>query len=547
MMRLLSLAILLLCSPIVKAELTVEEKTKIVEGIYKKVYSASEAKGIAPTLKFDSYKARQIAYMMKDRDGKPMIGFESKAFDVCAEFGDRRDDAIALLLGHEISHHIMHHHWGKEFRSAYSIGELEQEIKTLDKGNALKFETQADENGGILCFMAGYNTSGLAEELLRKLYKAYEIKESSKYPSLEERVTIAKTQDSLVSTYIKIFETANYAMMTQEYDLAVECYDYVITKFQSREIYNNYGVALYLQGVSMADPDDIKYIYPIEIDLSSIKNSKGSKGMGDDITAIFEKAIEMFGHAIDRDKKYYTASLNTACVYSVLQNFRKAKFFAEEVIYEADKEKDKYTILNAKLIIALVNDLDENGSKEKAISMLDELIEQGHLLAEVNKQIMEDEDLNEIEFANLPLKWMDGATKDVNAGNPYPKKEKLTGVSRYSISALQTEISTKQEEHLKFGRSGEILIGNFEDSRLYFIPGDKFWLYHATKPNYKGKTELGITLGADKKDVLSKYGAPESVNTTRQGMILSYPKSRLMFLLDHSDKVSQWVVWRDDL
>ena len=529
------------------AELTVPEKTKIVEEIYKKVYAASEAKGIAPSLKFDTYKARQIAYMMKDRDGKPMIGFEAKAFEVCEKFGDRRDDAIALLLGHEISHHIMHHHWGKEFRSSYSIGELEQEIKDLDKGNALKFETQADENGGILCFMAGYNTSGLAEELLKELYAAYEIKDSPKYPSLDERITIAKTQDSLVSTYIKIFETANYAMLTQEYDLAVECYDYVITKFQSREIYNNYGVALYLKGVTMSDQEDIKYIYPIEIDLGSLKNSKGSKGMGDDVKGVFEQAIKMFEHAVERDKKYYTATLNIACVYSVLSDYRKAKFYAEEVIYDADKNEEKYTIRNARMVLAIVNDMDENGDKEKATAIFDELIEQGHLLAEVNKQIMNNEDLDEIEFANLPLKWMDGATASFSAGNQYPKREKITGVSRYSVSVLQTEISSDIEEHLKFGRSGEILVANFDDSRLYFIPGDKFWLYHATKDNYKGATELGIKIGATKDEVLKLYGAPRCVNTTRQGMILSFPENRIMFLIDNNNVLSQWVVWRDDL
>lgn len=524
--------------------LTNPEKQKIVEDIYKKIYEAGNDKGIAPSLKFDTYKARQIAYMMKDSDGKPMIGFESKAFDVCEKFGERRDDAIAFILGHEISHHTMNHHWGKEFRSAFSISELEKEIKDLDKGNALKFETQADENGGILCYMAGFNTSGIANELLTELYQAYEIKESPKYPSLAERIKIAQTQDSLVSTYIKIFETANYAMMIRDYDLAIECFDFVITKFQSKEIYNNYGVALFLKGVSLSDPDDIKYIYPIELDLESKLNSAGSKGMGDDLKAYFNQAIEIFDKALQKDKSYSTAKLNIACSHSVLMNYRKAKNFAEDVIYDADKVADEYTILNAKLVLAIINDLDENATKNP--KMFDALIEKGHLLAEVNKQIMDGEDISNISIPSMPLKWMDGSVK-LDSGSKYPKEEKITGLSAYSMSALQTEIPNGSDEELKFGRYGQILVGNLEDSRIYFIPADNYYLFHATKDNYKGETALGIKLGSSKKDVLTAYGAPNSVNTTKQGMIMVYERSQLLILINNDNIVSKWILWKDDL
>jgi tetratricopeptide (TPR) repeat protein len=524
--------------------LTVQEKGKIVEDIYKKIYAAGNDKGLPPTFKFDVYKARQIAYMMLDSDGKPMIGFESKAFDVCEKFGERRDDAIAFILGHEISHHTMKHNWGNEFRSAYSISALEQEIKELDKGNALKFETQADENGGILCYMAGYNTTGLAEQLLTELYKAYELKESPKYPSLEERIKIAQTQDSLVLTYIKIFETGNYAMMIKDYDLAIECYTYVENKFKSREIYNNYGVALFLSGVAAADEDEIKYIYPVEIDLESKINPKGSKGMGDDVKALFEKAILMFEKAVEYDKNYFTAKLNIACSYSVLKNYRKARNFAEDVIYDADKVKDKFTILNAKMVLAIVSDLDENTPKNS--QLFDDLIAQGHLLSEVNKQIMDGEDISNINFANLPLSWMDGSVKPSEVSK-FPKKEMITGLSSYTISALQNEIPNGAEEVLKFGRYGQIVVGNLSDSRIYFIPSDNYYLFHATKENYEGETALGIKLGSSKEEVLSKYGAPSAVNTSKQGLIMAYEKNQMLFVLDYNNKVSKWILWKLNL
>ena len=529
------------------AELSVDDKKKIVEDIYKKIYAALGSNDIAPSFKFDTKKSRQIAYMMKDRDGNPMIGFESKAFDVCAQFGDRRDDAIALLLGHEISHHTLKHHWGKEFRSSYSIGELENEIKLVDKTNAKIFETQADENGGILCFMAGFNTSGLSEELLRKLYAAYELKDSPKYPTLEERIKIAKSQDSLVQTYIKVFETANYAMMVQNYDLAIDCFTYVERKFKSREIYNNFGVAYFLKGVAIADPDDIKYIYPVEIDLESKLSSKGSKGMGDDVKALFTSALDLFEKAVGRDQDFHTGHLNMACAYSVLGEYRKAKNKAEDVLYDADKNGDKFTIMNAKLVLAIVNDLDERGDKNKAMELLDELIDEGHLLAEANKAIMEGDDLSEIEFSKLPLKWMDGSIKEVNQPK-YPKAEKISGISKYSLSTFETEeIPDEISQSITFKRGQDLLVANFETSKLYLTAqeNNKYLMFHATLPSYDGMTTLGIKLGDSKSEVVKKYGSPNSVNTTKQGVILSYAKNKLLILIDLEGNVTRWIVWRE--
>ncbi|MCF8416620.1 MAG: hypothetical protein K9G40_10285, partial [Crocinitomicaceae bacterium] len=74
--------------------ITPEEKAKIVEGIYNKVYSSMGLVEEKPKFLFDTKQAIRIAYMMKNKDGFPMIGFEEKAFDVCATMGARRDDAI---------------------------------------------------------------------------------------------------------------------------------------------------------------------------------------------------------------------------------------------------------------------------------------------------------------------------------------------------------------------------------------------------------------------------------------------------------------------
>lgn len=529
--------------------LTDKEKAEIVENVYKKVFAALGTNEIAPKFEFNTSRARQIAYMTQDRDGNPLIGFESKAFDVCAQFGDRRDDAIALLIGHEISHHSLKHHWGKAFRSAYSIEGLEKDMKDIDKASAKKFEAQADERGGILCYMAGYSTAGLAPDLLRALYSSYEIQPSEKYPSLDERILIAKMQDSLVQNFIKVFETGNYAMAIGEYDLAIDCYQNILNnEFTSREIINNIGVAYFLKGIAIAGMEDMKYVYPVELDLESKLGQSTSKGFSES-EKMFLEAVTYFEKAIGYDRSYASAYLNLACSYSALRDFRKARYNAEEVAYISDSLQDKITRMNADLVLAIIEDLDPRGSKDVAGKMFSELSKKGHLLAQINEQIFEGIDESELEYSKLPIAWMNGAPQSEISGQKFPKQEVLSGFSSYSLSNLSMSISDDQEQELAIGRDRRLIIGNLKDSRVLVTTNDngKYILFHSTLPNYTTGLNNGLKLKSTKEEVLKTLGTPTVAITTKQGNLLRYDGEKLLILLNSENKVQQIVSWRYDI
>lgn len=519
------------------------EKEKVAASIYKRLFSALGTNIDAPEFVFDSRRERQIAYMSKNSSGDPIIAIEEKAYEVCMQMGDRAEDAIALLLGHEISHFVNNHHWGKEFRSAYSLGELEKDIKNLDKESAKKFETEADERGGILCFMAGFKTSGIAEELLRKLYVAYEIQESPKYPSLDERIQIAKAQDSLVQTYIKVFETSNYAMLVNEFDVAIDGYEYILNhKFYSREIYNNLGTAYFLKGVSLADQEDLKYLYPVEIDLESKLESMGSKGFGDDVKELFEKALKKFEQAVGFDKNYATGYLNQACAYNVLSMHDDAMDMARKAMRVAKKADQQSTYDNAELVYALANFDSEDGDKEEAEEIMEKLVENGHLLAEVNQLLLEGDELTEIEFEALPIAWMDSKSK-AKAGPAMAESEMLSDVEYYTVEHLSTLLG--DVEQIKISKSNAVISGEQENTKVYITKNSrgKYMMFHRTKDTYSDKSAQGVKLGDNKDKVLSAYGSPKVVVNTKQGLILGYPDSELMILLN-DDKVDALIVYR---
>lgn len=525
--------------------LTNQEKEKIVKDIYAQVFKVVKPNSLAPELVFNTSRVRNIAYMTVDANGKPQIGFESKAFDVCESFGERRDDAIAYLIGHEISHFYYEHHWGTEFRSAFNIAGLEKEMHGIDAVSAKKFETQADQKGGIFCYLAGYNPSGIAADLLKELYKVYQYEETPKYPTLEERIQIALEQDAIVEKFIRVFETANNAMILEQYDVAIPLYEYIINnKIESSEIYNNLGVAYFLRGVKAASPDDIKYIYPVELDLESKLKNKGQKGMGDDVRLEFEKALEYFKSAKAFDENYRTAYLNIACAYSVLGKYRDAIYHAETAM-ELAQGKHAALTSNARLVIALVHAINPNGDKKLAESTLSELSKAGNLLATANLKLFRGEEVL-LTSSTLPISWMDssvGATERPK----FPKPEVVSGLSNYSLAALGSEIPTDAELEISINDDRNVIVGNLTDSRVYVTlsaDGSKYLLLHATLDSYTGETASGLMRGASLEELVKLYGSPNAVLNTNRGLSLVYNQSKIIFLLGHDRKVENWVVFR---
>jgi tetratricopeptide (TPR) repeat protein len=531
------IVIIFVLSNFLAFSLTPEEKSKIVEKVYNRVYSSIGTAEEKPKFLFDTKQSSLIAYMMNNKDGFPMIGFEEKAFDICATFGARRDDAIAYLIGHEISHHNLKHHWGKQFASAYSVSSLGKMIKGIDSESIVRFETQADERGGILCYLAGYNTSGISEKLLRDLYAAYGIQDGPRYPTLDERVQISKDQDSIVSTYVKVFEAGNYAMLMAEYDVAIECYEFLIGKaFHSREIYNNLGVIYFLKASEMTDESDLKFIYPVEIDLQSRINRGGTKGFGNDVKEIFEKAFDKFERASIFDKTYSTASLNMACVLSVLGRYDEAEIASLKAQKLAKDEGRTSVLNNAKLVMAIIHQLNPEGDKDKSKKILDELVALNHDFALINKAIVDGTSTEDLVFTK-PLGWAGDDEASVGS-TTRPTAEKIDNVRDY------TTVEVNFTEEIKFSRLNTLYTGTMNESLILHVPFKSgVMVFHTTLNNYSGQMSKGLKLGTGEKQLLEAYGLPQIVMSSRQGLIYHYPKNKMMVFLDQNKGVEKWVVY----
>lgn len=513
--------------------LTTAEKSKIVEDIYKKVYSKLGTAEERPKFLFDT-KSGQMAYMMNGKDGFPMIGFEEKAFDVCATFGNRRDDAIAYIIAHEITHHTMKHHWGKQFSSSYNVN-VGKTIRGIDSEQVIRFEAQADERGGILCYLAGYKAEGMIDKLLPALYKAYEFTENPKYPTIQERIDICHQQDSIVQTYVKIFEAANISMMLKEYDLAISGYEFLIGKgFHSREVYNNLGVMYYLKASGFAEEKDIRFIYPVEIDLNSCITRGGSKGLQTDAIKFFELALEKFNQAYLFDNSYSTSLLNKGCIYAILGQLDEARVALNNADILAKKEGLQSVRNNVKLVKALIEFKDEAGDKTLASTYMTELIGLKHDYAILNQKIIDGADWAELPFTR-PLGWA-GDDEAASGSTARPPREYIDGITDFANA------SAKMQQTIQFAKDRMDAYIRDESVILVVPFKENDMIFHVTSYNYKGASAKGIKIGSTEQELLTAYGAPTVIFPSRQGWIYNYPNNKIMVFLNGEKTVEKWVV-----
>jgi tetratricopeptide (TPR) repeat protein len=531
-------------------ELTPQQKDSIVRSVYDRMYYASGTVKVKPDFKLKNNKSQVATYTPSKNS--PQIVIEYDAFKVCQSFGDRIDDALAFLLSHEIGHHLTYDFWVGNYQdftiqikdSLIKKYGIETTVKNTS-ANTVKTlqEIKADEKGGILRYMAGYSSEGLSEQLFKAIYAEYTNLSDTMncYPPLQERIAISKIADARAQSFQSIFEIANYSVLLKDYDFAIKQYNALIIEFDfhSREIYNNIGVVNYLKALELADEDDIKFIYPVELDLKSrIGADRGTKGVRNPkVVEFLMEANENFKKATSLDPTYSTGFLNIACIQTILgEDYDLAKSAAKKAVKLAKNEIEKQ---NAQLVLALIELNSEEGSKAKGEKMIDDLVNQGNDFAILNKEILSGK------------KWIDMVfTRPLNSAEAQNESYSFTNQKTFErINDLRdgSEISKVEYESsdlFKYGNPSQTLETYHMDNAKVQLVHTKYF-FVTTKSNYVGSTSLGIKIGSTEKELKEKYGVPNIVIPSAQGWIYHYPRSSMMVVINSDRIVEKWMVYKD--
>ena len=328
-----------------------------------------------PVFKFDPNQ-KFGAYF--ESDGLS-IGLEEKAYDICMSFGKKEGkNALATLLGHELIHFYEKHQWRSGFikeNEELSVARELDKILGLDKINN---ETQADYLGGFLAYSAGYPVFENMPAFYDRLYsreQGYNLPDTmAGYANKEDRKALAQKSVDKVKELVDVFELANLLTVVGKYGSASALYKYVLLDYQAPEIYNNLGVRTVLEALTYFSESEKKYRLPLELDLTF---GTGSKGDGfaqkDSIRkSLLQEAITYFDNATSLNSGYAPAYLNKACAYLLLDDEKRARFYANVEARQAAKanpKKYRETLFNVRVLLALAE--LRNDSIEKAKKFLD--------------------------------------------------------------------------------------------------------------------------------------------------------------------------------
>lgn len=518
-----------------------EEKLAILKEIYSDLYHAMGLTEDRPDLYLDTRRSRSVAYVKKNKDGGKTIAVEEKAFDVCMSLGDKGKSALAFLMAHELGHFRYDHHWGSDFASSFAIEDIQDEIAEASKklGELKFYETQADQMGGIYCYLAGYDIGGIGEELLPKIYEAYGLsEENQRYPSLSQRVEITKKNDADMHLLINVFEAGTYALLIGEYAEARRCLTHCLNEgFKSREVYNNIGVANFLEAVEMIGKDEVIYAYPIELDVEA-RLSTSSKGFADNVAELLKEAAEKFEQAIRFDPDYATGYINKACAFSLLKQFEDAEYYAKKGQRIAKEQNDMNSIGNALCILGIT--YHQLGEEKDAV----ELLKQGeaeykNYLCTVNLEVVKGKRLDAVEWIQRPTQNSLKGGVEQEGGLGRPARETLDGIVDY-----MEDLAGEELEEIKIYK-GSCYYLDLEHSKILNLTSvnDEELFFQVTNKDYKGETKLGIMIGSEDKKIIKKYGVPSIALATRTGMLYFYTSPKIVFFTKNG-LVEKWMVYR---
>lgn len=479
------------------------------------------------------YRYPVPAFIMSKEEGyvasmdyeKLSIDLEEKAYDVCAKFGDTTDAAIAFLLGHELSHYYEKHAWKRGFVADFKDLAIGMKLDSIQDN--VKNETEADYLGGFLAYSAGFGFFNKGSEIIKSLYKAYGLPDKIKgYPSLQDRQVMGVRTTEKIKKLIQVFDMANMLTSIGSYAEAYQYYQYVLMEYHSREIYNNLGVTALLDAMQYFNPGELKYKYPVQLDLQS--SAKG-QGFATIRQKLINQAILQFDAAISLDPNYAPAYINKACAYALLGDNERAEFYGnKEARAIAEKNNDSKTKTDLDILMGILE--ATKGNNEKATKLFETAVAEGSACAAANLKIIKGEEL--------------GTEKASFSGLSKPEQIDKQNLKSLILDDKFSNLkSTQINNDIQFHQVANQGPGSFLCISQNEKTGGRIF-FHCTNPGYKGETARKIMLGSDRAAIVTAYGEPQTTLETPVGQIMVY--KAIMFILGKQNKLERWLIYQKE-
>jgi len=392
-------------------------KYKVIKTVCEKIANAQGANKPLPAIKVNARASNKHYVAYYNPEPVPEIQVDEEFYDICVSFGSDSLNALACILGHELSHHYNSH------GLTYSFAELlnsELQENNISEANSqlLKLkETEADYFGLFYGYIAGFDNYQLFPAVLDSVYKHYKIPETLKnYPTKSERIEIGNNAVKKINQCVYVFKAAQFLYIKKEYQAATTCMTYLLNYFPSKEIYNNVAVMKMQLALEKMLKGKIWFSYPFEFDSKSRLYYSATRSPSDDdneqIAKLIDDAIENLEKAIVSDVLYEPAYINLASAYSIKGNYDKSIGEVNE-LEELYKKNNIKLPGNAYLIRAISRIQNEQTEKAKTDITLAET--NGADSINYNKRIfnliISNGKVNDEQIQNFIYNWYDSIAK----------------------------------------------------------------------------------------------------------------------------------------
>ena len=494
------------------------------------------------------------------------IAIDERVVDILGELGASRDDGLALLLGHELTHYYFKHSSLSEFGRGFA-GSADKRQASLSagieaatgkplsaeekdrmhpaieqafrQGKRFDAESEADLFGGFYGYLAGYETPGVAARVYDLIYTRYplEQKDLSDYPDLASRKELAARAELQLRELLVAFRTANRLLVVGRYREAARLVEYVAEVFPSCEINNNAGVAWAREALRLAG-NRVKFAYPFSFDRESRLGGrvKGTRGGAEvDYLPLLDRAEACFERARAQNPNYATAYVNLAAVSQLKGEPDLAAAFAGKGERLAAAAGESAVTAAACVVRGIA--FAGSGDNVRGAEEFRRALEKGSLLAGDDLDVLEGK-------APLPVKGREIEANEnesdrVDGQEIGDRAESLADFDspplllERSFEAPELMVRHKQREH---SESVSLVADGMPGTDGVTVQ------LHATGKGYGGSLR-GVKVGDAQAAVSAKFGRPTRVASSRQGEYLVYERSGVAFELDAAGKVAGWMVY----
>ena len=522
-------------------------KAREAAQIFNKICKTVKDTRKAPTFNFIYNYQGKPYYNAYYSPSNNTINFGEGIYDLATDLGADSLDIVATVMAHEIAHFYKDHGWAHAFGKANPDNDIKKNVKEsmYDSDDRARMEAEADYFGGIFGYMSGYNTLGVGGAFFDKLYDALEIPdETFGYPSRQDRIAIYNNSKEMLEELIPVFNTANLLNLVRRYEKASMCYDHVIVTFPSREMYNNAGVALAQEAMSMYSPEELKFVYPFGLDLDTRLSHAGTKGAGeskeDKRLRLAKDALDLFNDALRIDDQYAPAYVNAALAHCLLGEYEMALGLANKAIQFAATNDNKLLVGNGHIArgiaFALSNQKADAKKEFKAAESGNALLATTNLDAVTNnvfaklfkKKISEEIEGEEETIAEVGVEAIEVLFDDKDAF-------KSIDIKKQNEKRPETVVVTVEEEDFD-----ATLVATYSGP---WSAKEELEGFLMTKPDYEGETARGIKIGSSLDAIKKLYGKPTRMLGGSQNNFVFYEKTGLIFLLDADNNVTRWLIY----